>query len=133
MLKYLSDPEFSLHRTCTQLGLDMILNLAESPVLPFSPQHISKEIQNGLEALVSSNITTKLSQLDSTAAWKVGNIAVSTWRFRLNRDALWQVLLEAIQSFDQSVQEWLDMRDQTTEAELQDPSRLVISHLSPLT
>ena len=73
----LSDPEFCLHRTCTQLGLDMILNLAESPVLPFSPQHISKEIQNGLEALISSNITTKLSQLDSTAAWKVSIIAVS--------------------------------------------------------
>ena len=68
---YLSDPDFSLHKTCTQLGLDMILNLAESPVLPLSPRHISKEIQNGLEALLSSNITTKLSQLDSTAAWKV--------------------------------------------------------------
>ena len=65
------DPEFSLHKTCTQLGLDMILNLAESPVLPLSPQHINKEIHNGLEALVSSNITTKLAELGSTAAWKV--------------------------------------------------------------
>ena len=67
----MSDPKFSLHKTCTQLGLDMILNLAESPVLPLSPQHINKEIHNGLEALVSSNITTKLAELDSTAAWKV--------------------------------------------------------------
>ena len=68
---YFSDPEFSLHKTCTQLGLDMILNLAESPVLPLSPKHISKEIHNGLEALLSSNVTTKLSELDSTEAWNV--------------------------------------------------------------
>ena len=68
---YFSDPEFSLHKTCTQLGLDMILNLAESPVLPLSPKHISKEIHKGLEALLSSNVTSKLSELDSTEAWNV--------------------------------------------------------------
>ena len=68
---FLSDPEFSLHKTCTQLGLDMILNLAESPVLPLSPKHISTEIHNGISSLLSSNITAKLAELDSTEAWKV--------------------------------------------------------------
>ena len=68
---YLSDPGFSLHKTCTQLGLDMILNLAESPVLPLSPKHISTEIHNGISSLLSSNITAKLAELDSTEAWKV--------------------------------------------------------------
>ena len=125
-MKNFPDPEFSLHRTCTQLGLDMILNLAESPLLPLSPHHINKEIQNGLEALVSSNITTKLSELDSTAAWKVRITALSTSEFRLNIEKLSQVLLEAIQSFDQAAKEWLEMRDQRTEAELQDPYRLVL-------
>ena len=72
---YLSDPEFSLHKTCTQLGLDMILNLAESPVLPLSPKHISTEIHNGISSLLSSNITPKLAELDSTEAWKVMIIA----------------------------------------------------------
>ena len=104
----------------------MILNLAESPLLPLSPHHINKEIQNGLEALVSSNITTKLSELDSTAAWKVRITALSTSEFRLNIEKLSQVLLEAIQSFDQAAKEWLEMRDQRTEAELQDPYRLVL-------
>ena len=89
------DPGFRIHKTCSQLGLHMLLNLAESKLMPLNPHHIGKELDKGVESLVEGNVTAKLSDLGVKKPWKL--------------------LLTAIEEFKTAVQEWSKMKNQLME------------------
>jgi len=51
------DPDYRIHRSCSQLMSTMSLNLLESSLLPLNPTHIAEEVQKGLDALEKNNQT----------------------------------------------------------------------------
>ncbi|XP_067011724.2 N-acetylated-alpha-linked acidic dipeptidase 2-like isoform X1 [Anabrus simplex] len=54
------DPDYHLHKACTQLSLAMILNAADSPLVPFNPTSLGQVMKKGLEHLTSEEISLKL-------------------------------------------------------------------------
>ncbi len=50
------DPDFKIHRTCVQVSLFMLLQLADSTILPFNLNRISKAMKAGLVNLDENGI-----------------------------------------------------------------------------
>jgi len=57
LMDNLIDPGFKLHKTCSQLSLHMILQLAESSILPLEPSNIIRELEKGLDKMEKENVT----------------------------------------------------------------------------
>merc|ERR1712228_363397 len=54
------DPGFSLHKSCSQLGMHMMLQLAESALLPLATRHFVAEVEKGLAGLEKEGAVKQL-------------------------------------------------------------------------
>ena len=98
------DPGFKLHRTCAKLSIHMILNLAESAVLPLTPRHILTEVQNGITALDKSNVPKILNENGAGQAF--------------------DLMIKSIKDFNASASTWMEARDNLKKnGKLNDPLR----------
>ena len=88
------DPGFKIHKTCTQLGLHMLLNLAESKIMPLNPHHIGKELDKGVSSLIKENVTVKLTELGMEKPWKL--------------------VQESIEEFKIAVRKWSEKKEKCT-------------------
>ncbi len=60
------DPGFKIHRTCAQSSTRMLLNLADSAVLPYNLQYFPEQMKKALLGLRESNVTKLLENNDAT-------------------------------------------------------------------
>jgi len=105
LMDHLIDPGFKIHRACSQLSMHMILNLAESAILPLSPNHIVSEIQNGVTGMYKNNVPKLLNDNGAGAAF--------------------ELLLASIKVFNASTLNWLETRDtQKRNGKLKEPLSL---------
>ena len=96
------DPGFALHKSCSQLGMHMMLQLAESALLPLATRHFVAEVEKGLAGLE-----------------KVGAV-------KQLRDAglgkPFDVLVESIEEFSAASSLWTERRQEMQKSgELDDP------------
>ncbi len=61
------DPGFKIHRTCAQTSIRMLMNLADSVVLPYNLEYFPRQMKASLAALRKNNVTKLLSDNDATA------------------------------------------------------------------
>ena len=54
------DPGFSIHKSCSQLGMHMMLQMAESALLPLATRHFVAEVKNGLKDFEKKGTAKKL-------------------------------------------------------------------------
>ena len=54
------DPHFSLHKSCSQLGMHMMLQLAESALLPLATRHFVAEVEKGIAGLEKAGAVKQL-------------------------------------------------------------------------
>ena len=90
------DPGFVIHKTCSQISSHMALNLAESPVLPFTTRHLVEELQKGVDALEKNDISKVLKNngaghsyalmLESLEKFKAATVKWTQERDRLEAD-----------------------------------------------
>ena len=69
LMDHLLDPGFKLHKTCSQLSLHIILQLAESTILPFQPLDIVKELVKAFDKMEKENVTKTLRDNGAGAAF----------------------------------------------------------------
>ena len=69
LMDHLLDPGFKLHKTCVQLSLHIILQLAESTILPFQPLDIVKELVKAFDKMEKENVTKTLRDNGASAAF----------------------------------------------------------------
>ena len=86
LMDHLLDPGFKLHKTCTQLSLHMILQLAESLILPFHPTHIISELEKAIKTMEDKNVIKTIKEngageaFDSmTKSFKKFKLSVNEW------------------------------------------------------
>ena len=60
------DPGFRIHRTCAQTSIHILLNLADSLVLPYNFRNFGEEMQKAIDAFNSNNITRLLEANGAT-------------------------------------------------------------------
>ena len=54
------DPGFVFHKSCSQLGIHMLLNLAESTLLPLATKHFMAEVEKGITSLEKAGAVKQL-------------------------------------------------------------------------
>ena len=62
----LIDPGFSVHRTCAQTSVHMLLNLADSLMLPYSLQHFPDEMKSALKDMKEKKVSKTLEDNGAT-------------------------------------------------------------------
>jgi len=87
----LIDPGFKLHRTCSQISLHMILQLAESSIVPLDPKGVVSEIEKGFQkmnekALKDNGAGEALSHLKES--FEVLKSSVSKWKSQMSTQKL---------------------------------------------
>lgn len=96
------DPGFALHRSCSQLSTHMLLQLAESALLPLATSHFVAEVEKGLKAME-----------EGTAAQQLRDLGLQE---------PYNILLSSIQDFKLAAESWSQAREGMVErGELADP------------
>jgi len=80
----LLDPGFKLHKTCSQLSIHMLLQLAESVILPLQPEEIVREVEKALGKMEKNNVTKTL--VDNGAGTAYTSMKQSFQKFKLSVD-----------------------------------------------
>ncbi len=60
------DPGHKIHKTCAQSSLHMLLNLADSLVLPYNLNHLGEEMAKTMEQFKTSGVSQLLEENDAT-------------------------------------------------------------------
>ena len=98
------DPGFAIHKTCSQISSHMALNLAESPVLPFTTRHLIAELQKGVDALDKNNVPKALKDNGAGKAY--------------------DLMLESLKMFKTATMKWTQARDRmASDGTLENPIR----------
>ena len=96
------DPGFALHKSCSQLGMHMMLQLAESALLPLATRHFVAEVEKGLAGLETEGA---VKQLRDAGLGKP-----------------FDVLVESIEEFSAASSLWTERRQEMQKSgELDDP------------
>ena len=62
----LIDPGYKLHRVCAQTSIHMLLNLADSLVLPYNVENFPYEMEKSLKSMKQNNVTSLLEANGAT-------------------------------------------------------------------
>ena len=82
LMDKLLDPGFKLHKTCSQLSIHMLLQLAESAILPLQPEEIVREVEKALGKMEKNNVTKTL--VDNGAGTAYTSMKQSFQKFKLS-------------------------------------------------
>ena len=52
----ITDPGYRIHKTCAQTSMHMLLNLADSLILPYNLNHLSEEMADSIEKFKTSGV-----------------------------------------------------------------------------
>jgi hypothetical protein len=80
------DPGYKIHRTCAQTSLHMLMNLADSLVLPYNLNHLAEEMANSVTKFETSGVEKLLEENGATL----------------------KHLRKAVQDFGSAAQEYMD-------------------------
>ena len=58
----ITDPGYKIHKTCAQTSMHMLLNLADSRILPYNLNHLSEEMVNSIEKFKTSGVESLLEE-----------------------------------------------------------------------
>ena len=107
LMDHLLDPGFKILKSCSQLSLHMILQLAESSILPFNPTHIITTLEKAINTMEKKNVTKIL--IDNGAG------------------QAFDLMTESLRTFKLSVQMWTQMKNEMDYAgTLNDPIRFAL-------
>ena len=62
----ITDPGYRIHRTCAQTSMHMMLNLADSLILPYNLNHLSEAMVDSFEKFKSSGVESLLEENGAT-------------------------------------------------------------------
>ena len=85
LMDHLLDPGFKLHKTCSQLSLHIILQLAESTILPFQPLDIVKELVKAFDKMEKENVTKTLRDNGAGAAFDLMKVSFNGFKLTVDR------------------------------------------------
>ena len=84
----ITDPGYKIHKTCAQTSMHMMLNLADSLILPYNLNHLSEEMISSIEKFKTSGVESLLEENGATLkhldeAVKEFDKACSTYMYNL--------------------------------------------------
>ena len=85
LMDHLLDPGFKLHKTCSQLSLHIILQLAESTILPFQPLDIVKELVKAFDKMEKENVTKRLRDNGAGAAFDLMKVSFNGFKLTVDK------------------------------------------------
>ena len=95
------DPHFSLHKSCSQLGMHMMLQMAESALLPLATRHFVAEVKKGIKDFEKKGNAKKLRDAGLDEPYKTLNASINEfaaashmWTMRKNAMQRWSMLAD---------------------------------------
>ena len=85
------DPGFKIHRTCAQTSLHVLMELADSSVLPYNLQRFPQSMKDTLKVMDTANVTMQLKANDVGIEYlkeAVDNFEEATEKFTTNLNDL---------------------------------------------
>ena len=62
----ITDPGYRIHKTCAQTSMHMLLNLADSLILPYNLNHLSEAMVDSIEKFKKSGVESLLEDNGAT-------------------------------------------------------------------
>ena len=95
------DPGFSIHKSCSQLGMHMMLQMAESALLPLATRHFVAEVKKGIKDFEKKGNAKKLRDAGLDEPYKTLNASINEfaaashmWTMRKNAMQRWSMLAD---------------------------------------
>ena len=95
------DPGFSIHKSCSQLGMHMMLQMAESALLPLATRHFVAEVKKGIKDFEKKGTAKKLRDAGLDEPYKTLNASINEfaaashmWTMRKNAMQRWSMLAD---------------------------------------